>query len=61
MKFEDLPIDLRDTEYRDDWCRDVWRKGTIADLLEIWNIDDPTENCAMAQVLRHLRRLMQAG
>ena len=58
MDFKDLPIDLDEDEVRDGWRRTVMRKGTIADLLEIWDIDDPCETSAMAQVLRHLRDIM---
>lgn len=55
MKFEDLPIIFDEQEVKDGWRRDVQREGTVAELLDIWDIDDPTEDCAMAQVLRHLR------
>ena len=48
MKFEQLPVDLcRDTDGKD--------QHTVADLLRIWDIDNPRESCIMAQVLRHLR------
>jgi len=57
VSFEDLPITFNDVETSDDgnWYRSVEREGTIAELLETWDIDDPFENSAMAQVLRHLR------
>jgi hypothetical protein len=60
MKFEDFPIEFEETEYgKDGWSRSVVRQGTIADLLEIWDIDDPEEGkCAIAQVLRHLRSIL---
>lgn len=55
-----LPIDLPETEYLPNgWRRQVVRKATVADLLKIWDIDDPTETCEMAQVLRHLRQIMR--
>jgi len=48
MTFEQLPVDL---------CRgpDGKEKHTVADLLRIWDIDNPADTCIMAQVLRHLR------
>ena len=56
MKFEDLPILLDETEYTSGgWHRTIKKQGTIADLLETWDIDDPDEDSTMAQVLRHLR------
>jgi len=58
MKFEDLPILLEETETKDGWHRSVLKQGAIADLLKIWDIDDPEETCAIVQVLRHLRRVM---
>ena len=59
MKFEDLPIIFDETEYhKDGWKRDVRRQSTISELLKTWDIDDPTENSEMAQVLRHLRRII---
>lgn len=60
MRFEDLPIKLEEVEYSTDgWQRTVQKPGTVADLLEIWDIDDDTDISAMAQVLRHLRRVME--
>jgi len=60
MKFEDLPIEIKEYEYnKDGWSRKVKKPGTIADLLEIWPIDDPNEDSEMAQVLRHLRRMCE--
>ncbi|MGD9157241.1 MAG: hypothetical protein PVG39_02430 [Desulfobacteraceae bacterium] len=59
-EFENLPIILDDTEKTvDGWSRNIRRPGTVAELLEIWDIDDEYEDSAMAQVLRHLRRVMQ--
>jgi hypothetical protein len=55
MNFEDLPIMLDSTEYQDGWQRDIKKQGTIADLLEIWDINNPSENSVMAQVLRLLK------
>lgn len=57
-KFEDLPIIFDDYETDGEWRRRVKRQGTIADLLKIWDIDDEYEDSEMAQVLRHLKRIM---
>jgi hypothetical protein len=57
-KFEDLPITFDDYEINGEWRRRTTRTGTISDLLKIWIIDDPYEDSQMAQVLRHLRRIM---
>lgn len=58
-RFEDLPITFEETEREGEWRRTVKRKGTIKELLDIWDIDDPHEDSEMAQVLRHLRRIME--
>ena len=50
-----LPITLRSTEWNGEWSRTVARFGTVSDLLETWDIDDPDEQAEIAQVLRHLR------
>jgi hypothetical protein len=58
VRFEDLPITFEDDVVVSDcgsWHRFIEREGTIAELLETWDIDNPFENSAMAQVLRHLR------
>ena len=58
MKFEDLPIILDKTEFSDySVIRVIKENGTIADLLKVWDIDDPDEDSEMAQVLRHLRNV----
>lgn len=57
--FEDLPIVFDETEWDGEWRKTVKRQGTVKDLLEIWNIDDDCEDSEMAQVLRHLRRVME--
>lgn len=57
-KFEDLPIIMQDTEYKDGWSRTVNRQSTIAELLKILDINDSSENSSIAQVLRHLRDYM---
>ena len=57
-KFEDLPIVFDDYEQDGEWRRRVKRQGTIKELLEIWDIDDPHEDTEIAQVLRHLRRVL---
>lgn len=60
FKFEDLPILLYETEYKSGgWHRSVKKQRTIADLLKIWDIDDPDEISEIAQVLRHLRRAIE--
>lgn len=56
--FEDLPIVFDDYETDGEWRRRVKRQGTVKDLLEIWDIDDECEDSEMAQVLRHLRRVL---
>ena len=62
MKFEDLPIELTRTKwYKNGWRKDIKESGTIADLLKVWDIDDPDENSEMAQVLRHLRDALKYG
>lgn len=56
VAFLDLPIAFDEDEVNaDGWRRRVSRQGTVCELLETWNIDDPNETSAMAQVLRHLR------
>ena len=57
-RFEDLPIFLDDYEVKDGWSRRILRQTTIAELLTTWDIDDANEQSEMAQVLRHLRRIM---
>ena len=58
-EFLDLPITFDDEEVNaDGWRRRIRREGTVRELLEIWDIDDPAEVSEMAQVLRHLRRVM---
>lgn len=57
-RFEDLPILLDDMEYKDGWQRNIQKQGAVSDLLEIWDIDDPSEKSAIVQVLRHLRSIM---
>jgi hypothetical protein len=37
------------------------RSGTIAELLELWNLDNPNELALMAQVLRHLKEATRAS
>ena len=60
MKFEDLPIIFRAVEYgKDGWFKHIERDGTIAELLETWDIDDPEEMDEIAQVLRHLRNALK--
>jgi hypothetical protein len=61
MKFEELPIEFNDEERDGEWSRPTRRKGTVAELLEIWDINDPSEDSEMAQVLRHLRKLCGEG
>jgi hypothetical protein len=61
MKFEDLPIEFDDEEHNGEWSRPTRRKGTVAELLNIWDIDDPAEDSEMAQVLRYLRKLCGEG
>lgn len=60
MKFEDLPIlfDIRETK-PGGWSRTGKREGTIAELLETWDIDNPYEDSEMAQVLRLLKTAME--
>jgi hypothetical protein len=58
VRFEDLPITFKDDVVVSDcgsWHKYIEREGTIAELLETWDIDNPFENSAMVQVLRHLR------
>ncbi len=59
IKFEDLPINIEETEYLGGWQRRIAKKGTIKDLLEIWDIADESETSEMAQVLRHLKNIME--
>ena len=55
QKFEDLPIFIDETIRDGEWSKTVKRETTISELLEIWDIDDVTDESEMAQVLRHLR------
>ena len=50
-----LPITHIETEWNGEWSRRVTRCGTVKDLLDTWDIDDPDEQSEIAQVLRHLR------
>jgi len=50
-----LPITHIETEWNGEWSRRVTREGTVKDLLDTWDIDDPDEQAEIAQVLRHLR------
>ena len=54
-EFLNLPISFSYTESRGGWTREMKRLGTVRELLEIWDIDDPNEDSEMAQVLRLLR------
>jgi hypothetical protein len=53
--FLELPITHYETEWNGEWSRRVAREGTVMDLLNTWDIDDPDERSEIAQVLRHLR------
>lgn len=53
----DLPIVFREREAHGEWTRETERAGTVRELLEIWDLNNPGERSEMAQVLRHLRRL----
>jgi hypothetical protein len=53
--FLGLPITHVETEWNGEWSRRVTRCGTVKDLLDTWDIDDPNEQSEIAQVLRHLR------
>lgn len=54
--FLDLPIVFDAEEVNSEgWRRRTTRRGTVRELLEIWDIDDESETSEMAQVLRHLR------
>ena len=53
--FLELPITHFETEWNGEWSRRVAREGTVRDLLNTWDIDDPDERAEIAQVLRHLR------
>ena len=60
-EFLALPIVFNAEEVNaEGWRRRTTRQGTVAELLEIWDIDDESETSEMAQVLRHLRRIMSA-
>lgn len=54
-KFLNLPITFSYMESRGGWTRQMKRLGTVKELLEIWDIDDPEQDSEMAQVLRLLR------
>lgn len=56
--FLKLPITFMEKQPMGEWTRDIERQGTVEELLKTWDIDDPTENSEMAQVLRHLRRVL---
>ncbi len=57
-KFEDLPITFKERVYQGEWIKMVKRQGTVAELLEVWDIDDPYDDTEITQVLRHLKRIM---
>ena len=59
--FLSLPIIFTETQQMGEWLRPIERDGTVEELLNTWNIDDPSENSEMAQVLRHLRRVLNDG
>lgn len=59
--FLELPITHFETEWNGEWSRQVAREGTVRDLLNTWDIDDPDERSEIAQVLRHLRDAMRKG
>ena len=61
-RFEDLPIKISDYEFsQEGWRRPTTRDGTVAELLTTWDIDDPSEQTEIAQVMRYLRRIMETG
>lgn len=53
--FLDLPIVFSDYARQGEWTKTIERHGTVAELLDIWDIDDPLEMSETAQVLRLLR------
>lgn len=61
LKFEDLPIVFQDTEHNGEWSKKIEREGTIRELLETFDIDDPGDKSEMTQVLRHLKRILQTS
>ena len=57
--FLNLPIVFYSWEVNaEGWRRQTARQGKVSELLEIWDIDDESETSEMAQVLRHLRRII---
>lgn len=58
-EFLALPITFDEYEQNGEWRRQVRREGTIAELLEVWDIDNESEVSEMAQVLRHLRNYVR--
>ena len=56
--FENLPLELDDIETQGGWTRKVRKLGTVAGLLDTWELDNPDDMSEMAQVLRHLRNAM---
>lgn len=58
INFENLIIIMDDEEIQSHgWRRRIKRGGSVKELLDIWDID--TDDCAMAQVLCHLRKLLE--
>lgn len=57
--FLSLPINFEEMKWEGPHGWKVTRQGKVAELLEIWNIDDENEKSEMAQVLRHLREAMR--
>ena len=53
-----LPITFDSVERKEGWSRTIERVGTVGELFEIWDIDNPEETSEMAQVLRLLRTAM---
>jgi hypothetical protein len=57
INFESLIIIMDDEEIQSHgWRRRIKRGGSVKELLDIWDID--TDDCAVAQVLTHLRQLL---
>lgn len=58
INFENLIIIMDEEETQDHgWRRRIKRDGSVKELLDIWDID--SDDCAIAQVLCHLRKLLE--
>ena len=56
--FENLPIKTTELIFEEGWNKRIPSWSNIKELLKTWDIDDPKEETEIAQVLRHLKRII---